>query len=111
MTETLRIRPVRSKASLKVRLPSVKKDALRAHSSESNLAPVRHARFIQPNVDSLQAVIRLASSGTSRVRSSASVRVQVSAATMAPAEVPVITRGRRFSSRRARTTPKLRQHK
>lgn len=45
--ETLRIRPVRSNASLNVMEPRVKKLALRAHSTVSKRAPVRHARIAQ----------------------------------------------------------------
>ncbi len=53
-----------------------------------------------------QAEMWPARAGTRRASSSLSVRVVRSAATRAPPDVPVITSGRRFSSRRARATPK-----
>jgi len=60
----------------------------------------------EPFIDSSQAVILSAISGTTRVFNSSSVRVQTSAAIKPPAEVPVTTRGRRPASRNALTTPK-----
>jgi hypothetical protein len=77
-----------------------------AHVTASNLAPVLQARLAQTMKGSSQAVIRLANSGTSNFRSSSSVRVQTMAAINPPAEVPVMTLGRRPSSRKAFTTPK-----
>lgn len=104
--ETLRIRPVRSYASRKVMLPLVNQLHLLAQSIESNLAPVFHHLGAQVVNGSEQALIRPASAGTSKTLSSSFVRVATRAATSAPPEVPVMTSGRRFASRRALTTPK-----
>ena len=82
MTETFRIFPVRSNASLNVIEPIVKKLAFLAHSTVSNLAPVRYARFIHVAIDSSQALILSARAGTSISLSSSSVRVHVNAATV-----------------------------
>ena len=57
-------------------------------------------------MSSWHAVIFWASAGTSNFFSSSSVRVQTSAATSAPPDVPVMTVGRRPASRCAFTTPK-----
>lgn len=77
----------------------------RAHSTLSNLAPVFQKRLNHTRNGSSQAVILLASSGTSNRCNSESVRVQTSAAIRPPAEVPVMTRGINFASRKAFTTP------
>lgn len=71
----------------------------------SNRAPVDRKRLNQTLNGSSQAVIRLASSGTSSRLSSESVLVQTSAAMSPPAEVPVMTRGNNPASRKALTTP------
>ena len=55
--ETLRIRPVRSYASWKVVLPLENQLHCRAHSKESNLAPVRHQRGAQVRNPSLHALM------------------------------------------------------
>ena len=78
----------------------------RAQSTASNLAPVFQNRVAQILSGSSQALIRLASSGTSNFLSSSSVCVQVNAAIKPPAEVPVMIRGRRSASKKALTTPK-----
>ena len=78
----------------------------RAQSTASNLAPVFQTLVAQMLIGSSQALILLASSGTNTSLSSSSVWVQVIAAIRAPADVPVIIRGRRSASRKALTTPK-----
>lgn len=82
------------------------RSTLRAQSTASNLAPVRQTRVAQTLSGSSQALILLASSGTSTLLSSSSVCVQVIVAISAPADVPVIIRGRRFAFKKALTTPK-----
>lgn len=77
----------------------------KAHRTLSNRAPVFQNRLSQTLIDSSHAVIRLANSGTSRILSSSSVRVHVSAAMRPPALVPVMTRGSRPASKNALTTP------
>ena len=78
----------------------------RAQSTASNLAPVFQTLVAQTLNGSSQALILFASSGTNTSLSSSSVCVQVNVAIKAPADVPVIIRGRRFASRNALTTPK-----
>lgn len=86
--------------------PSNVLHTLRAHETLSKRAPVRQKRLNQTLKWSSHAVMRFASSGTRSSRSSSSVRVQTSAATSPPADVPDITRGSRLASRNALTTPK-----
>lgn len=80
--------------------------ALRAQSTVSNRAPVCKNLLNQLRKGSSHAVIRLASEGLRSVLSSSSVRVHTKAAMRLPQEVPAMTRGSRFESRRALTTPK-----
>ena len=77
-----------------------------AHKTLSKRAPVAQNRLNHTRIGSSQAVILFANSGTKRRCSSASVRVQTNAAMRPPADVPVMTRGIKFASRKAFTTPK-----
>jgi hypothetical protein len=77
-----------------------------AHITLSNRAPVVLKRLNHTPKGSSQAVILFANSGTKIRRNSVSVRVQTNAATRPPADVPVMTRGIKFASRNAFTTPK-----
>ena len=97
---------MRSYASRKVILPRVNHEDFRAHSTESNLAPVFHHLGTQVVKGSEQAVIRAARAGTSNAFSSSFVRVATKAATSAPPDVPVMTSGSKLASKSALITPK-----
>ena len=77
-----------------------------AHWTASNLEPVFHILLLQVLKSSSNAVNFVANSGTSKTFTSSSVRQQTKAATRAPAEVPEMTRGSSFASKRALITPK-----